>query len=154
MSKFSLNYDFELWYSGPVFRIRTEASFFLSCSDLFLPSHCSVEGYCWTWSHSVTHTYPFRRGIDTSQRPVPDNTQLLKEADIHVPRSDIGLRNFCNTKFHQKLLILRTNNRGYTPILINCTSLFSIMHVRFELSTDREVWEENTVIISGVANCK
>jgi len=32
-------------------------SFFLSSSDLFLPTHCRCRGYCCTWSHSMTHTF-------------------------------------------------------------------------------------------------
>ena len=45
------------WTSAWIARtVDLVLSFLLSLSDLFYLLIAGVEGYCWTWSHSVTHT--------------------------------------------------------------------------------------------------
>jgi len=36
---------------------REKIFFFVSCFDLFLPTHCRCWGLLCPWSHSVTHTH-------------------------------------------------------------------------------------------------
>jgi hypothetical protein len=38
-------------------KINVSLSFFVSWSDLFYLLIVSVEGYCYTWSHSMTHRH-------------------------------------------------------------------------------------------------
>ena len=88
----------------------------------------------------------FEPAIPANKRPQP---HILDSG-----AAEIGRRNFSKTKFHQKLVIWQINNRGYSPILINCTPLFRIMQIHYELSNDREIWEENLILISSIANFK
>jgi len=58
-------------------------SYFLSL--ILLPLTVAVEGYGWTWSHSVTRTTVGESPLDEGPARDRDNTRHLQETDIHAP---------------------------------------------------------------------
>ena len=78
----------------------TPQTFFLSYSDLFLPNNCRCTGllfYFITLIETHTHTRydSSKRGIGTTQRPLPDDTRHSQETDVHVL---VGNRNRNSSK--------------------------------------------------------
>ena len=62
----------------------------------------SVEAYCCTWSHSVTHWHTQTVGLlwakdrPVTETPLPDNVQQSQETDTHAP-GGIRTRNPSNS---------------------------------------------------------
>jgi hypothetical protein len=73
------------------------------CTVLLPPGGYPIAVNKYIISHSVTHTHThtytqwdsFKRGIGSSQRPLPDNTQDSQDTDVHALG---GIRNYNPSK--------------------------------------------------------
>jgi len=90
---------------------------FLCLTTVYLLVLC-LQGYCWLWSHPVTHTEthgrtPLGRRIGPSLRTLPDNAQHSQDTEFHV-YGGIRTRNPSNREAPDARLELHSNRDRHT----------------------------------------
>jgi hypothetical protein len=97
-------------------------SFFPSFLVWPLLPNLSVEGFCYTWSHSMTHTRYTQQNspgwvICPSQRPLADNTKHSQGTYIHDPG---GIRNRSPSKLGLQTHAVDRAASGIGLVWISC----------------------------------